>query len=402
MTTMTTVLRRDPANEWSCFPFPLYNLFVFSAFLGLCGVAASSLVWLDDLVLVSVVTPFFKRSDVNPSFHLLLCQILPYRSACALDSAHRRSSGPRLFSNCAFSQNLSNLLLFLSVWWIHCRFLALPASWPLRWCLVAYDHNRKMFRLVHSYLKHFGHCTRSSILETLCRSRLPFCSAWISESWCDAGESSMFSVFSRENFLIKWAVIGDLCGEFKTCFVKLEIRKGVLLSRLVHIVRQIDLICASQFVRQESPPAWSKPGVSFETKHHLQKWQHGPVRLLACCRTKQSCRCYFDEIPILRFEHVVDWIHKYNRGLGSYFACSVPFLVHHLVLSTQSFAVSMTDFPDSEVRRKKLVSCFLDSIFLPTDHSLGLICTWKSWPCGTCVPSNSTVSVSKRPSLDWF
>ena len=37
-------------------PFPLYNLFVFTAFFGLNGVAVSSLVGLYDLVLVSVVS----------------------------------------------------------------------------------------------------------------------------------------------------------------------------------------------------------------------------------------------------------------------------------------------------------------------------------------------------------
>ena len=43
-------------------------------FFCLCGVAASSLVGLYHLTLVSVVSPFVKRSVVYPCFTLLLCQ----------------------------------------------------------------------------------------------------------------------------------------------------------------------------------------------------------------------------------------------------------------------------------------------------------------------------------------
>ena len=44
--------------------FPLNKLLVFMVFFGLHGVDASSLIGLHDLVLVSVVTPFFKSSYV--------------------------------------------------------------------------------------------------------------------------------------------------------------------------------------------------------------------------------------------------------------------------------------------------------------------------------------------------
>ena len=143
----------------------------------------------------------------------------------------------------------------------------------------------------------------------------------------------------------------------------------------------------------------SKSGVSFQTKLHLQKWAPCPVRLLACCRTKYSRHCKFDEMLSLRRELVVDCNIKYNHDLGGLFACTVPFLVHKLVLSNRSFAVSMTILVDLEVRWNKLVSCFSNSILLPTDYSLGFIYIWKSCPCGICVPSNSSVSMSKKTNL---
>ena len=40
-----------------------------------------------------------------------------------------------------------------------------------------------------------------------------------------------------------------------------------------------------------------------------------------------------------------------------------------------------------------LVSCFSDSVLLPINHALELICSWNNCWCGICVPSNSTVSV---------
>ena len=58
---------------------------------------------------------------------------------------------------------------------------------------------------------------------------------------------------------------------------------------------------------------------------------------------------------------------------------------------------------DLDVTRNKLVSRFSDPILLLIDHSLGLIYDWKkSCPCGICVPSNSTVSQSKKIKLNLF
>ena len=52
----------------------------------------------------------------------------------------------------------------------------------------------------------------------------------------------------------------------------------------------------------------------------------------------------------LRRELVVDCNNEYNHDLGDFSACTVPFLVHKLVLSNRSFAVSMTILVDLEVR----------------------------------------------------
>ena len=59
--------------------------------------------------------------------------------------------------------------------------------------------------------------------------------------------------------------------------------------------------------------------------------------------------------------------------MGDCFACTEPFLVHDLVLSSRSFAVTMTNLADSEVRRNKLVSYFFNVVRLPVDQSPGLI-----------------------------
>ena len=64
--------------------------------------------------------------------------------------------------------------------------------------------------------------------------------------------------------------------------------------------------------------------------------------------------------------------------------------------NSRSYAVTMTILADSELRRNKLVLCFLTSILLRIDHSLGFICSWKSCPRGIHVPSKSTSTVSKR------
>ena len=102
--------------------FPLShckNALVFRVFFGLYGVAASSLIGLYDLVLVSVVTPvLWKKRHTSSFFHLLLCPILPCRiarvllRACAFGTARPRRSAPRSFRNFASSRNLRNLLPF--------------------------------------------------------------------------------------------------------------------------------------------------------------------------------------------------------------------------------------------------------------------------------------------------
>ena len=86
--------------------------------------------------------------------------------------------------------------------------------------------------------------------------------------------------------------------------------------------------------------------------------------------------------------------------MGDGFACTVLLMVHELVLSNGSSAVLMTDFAESEVRRNNLVSCFSNLILLPFDHSPGVIYSWKSCPCGICVPSNATVSLSKKTGME--
>ena len=80
-------------------------------------------------------------------------------------------------------------------WCIDCWFVAVSASWPLRKCLATFDHSRKVFSLASGIVS-VGHRTRSSIFETACRSKLPFCSAWISESWCDTGQYLTVFIFS--------------------------------------------------------------------------------------------------------------------------------------------------------------------------------------------------------------
>ena len=89
------------------------------------------------------------------------------------------------------------------------------------------------------------------------------------------------------SLLIKSLTSDDLFGEFKTCFVKPEIRSVLPLSRPLFVVLLYHLICATQFVRWESPPACLKSEVSFRTKLRRGK-KNNFVRLLllAYCRTR--------------------------------------------------------------------------------------------------------------------
>ena len=65
-------------------------------------------------------------------------------------------------------------------------------------------------------------------------------------------------------------------------------------------------------------------------------------------------RCHRSRHHVFRFQFYFPSKTKCRRKLG----------VHHLVLSSRSFVVSMAILADSEVRRNKLVSCFLDSVLL--------------------------------------
>ena len=60
----------------------------------------------------------------------------------------------------------------------------------------------------------------------------------------------------------------------------------------------------------------------------------------------------------------------------------------------------MTTHADLELRRNGLVLCFLNSILLPIDHSPALICSWKTSPCGICVPSNFQWYLFQREQVE--
>ena len=89
--------------------------------------------------------------------------------------------------------------------------------------------------------------------------------------------------------------------------------------------------------------------------------------------------------------------------LGDYFACTARFLVHlvhHRVLSSRPFDVPMTIL--AHFRREKKQACLvlLRHNRPAMDNAPRMICSWNSCPCGICVHSNSTVSVSKKTGLD--
>ena len=133
-----------------CSLFHCTTLYLFWVFFGLYGVVVYSLVVLYDLVLVSVVSPFVRRSEVNPLFIRIACIFV---RASALGTAR-----PRSFRNFVSLRNPSKLLLSCvsmilksfhnvdpfecsstlnckiqgSTWWIDCWFVALLASWLLR------------------------------------------------------------------------------------------------------------------------------------------------------------------------------------------------------------------------------------------------------------------------------
>ena len=119
-TTMTTVLHRGFWTfTYQLFPFPLYNLFVFSVFFSLYGTAASS--WLGYTTLSwPLQSRLLSEVAVFLLCNLLLCQTPPHRTAwCACDVARPRDSGPPSLREEAASRNSSNLLHFWVLWF--CR-----------------------------------------------------------------------------------------------------------------------------------------------------------------------------------------------------------------------------------------------------------------------------------------
>ena len=102
-TTKTTVLHRDPENDLSNSHFSTVQFLCMKSvtWSSRCCVAASSLVGLHDLVLVSVVPPFFREWLRISFLPAQSCQFLPCRTAwnqlraCALDtfsSSRKRST----------------------------------------------------------------------------------------------------------------------------------------------------------------------------------------------------------------------------------------------------------------------------------------------------------------------
>ena len=77
------------------------------------------------------------------------------------------------------------------------------------------------------YLHHFGHCTRSSIFDISCRSRLPFVHHESPNLDVTHG-CVLFSVFYCAYLLIKSAIIVDSFGEFKTLFCQGSNKKCLL------------------------------------------------------------------------------------------------------------------------------------------------------------------------------
>ena len=115
-TTTTAVQQRVLRIVWSSFPFlHCKNLFVFSVFFGLYGVAASALVVRPCIGLCS--RPVFHKKRRKSIVHLLFCENLLCRiacilvRACALGTSRPRGSAPRSFRNFVSLRNPSNLLL---------------------------------------------------------------------------------------------------------------------------------------------------------------------------------------------------------------------------------------------------------------------------------------------------
>ena len=190
--------------------------------------------------------------------------------------------------------------------------------------------------------------------------------------------------------MIKSLIIVDLFGDFKTCFTNWKWEGLVPLPRSVDKVHQVDLTCASQLCRQRSPPAWLKSGGFFRTKLHLQKVTTfssaiaGTLLFKIIASLLRWWNRKFSLWARRRLEHYIQWQYENSHDLGDYFACTAPFLVHDLVLSSGP----------SRWRFLRTQNGY--SILLSIDCSQGLTYCWKSCPCAKSVPSNSTVSDSKK------
>ena len=119
MTTMTTVLHRHLQKDWSSFSFSTVQVACIQDVLwSLRCCCTSPLIGLDDRVLVSVVTPLFRSSNVILPFSR--CSVKLFHTSLRTSlfvHAHIRdcsslSSAPRSCRNCASARNQSNLFLF--------------------------------------------------------------------------------------------------------------------------------------------------------------------------------------------------------------------------------------------------------------------------------------------------
>ena len=94
--------------------------------------------------------------------------------------------------------------------------------------------------------EHFWQSTRSLTFETSCRSKMSFCSARISESWCDTrvafDDFCLFLCIIIDQIVnhcwFVWRIQDLLCqaGDKKCLFLT--------FSRLVYVILLVDLICA--------------------------------------------------------------------------------------------------------------------------------------------------------------
>ena len=178
-------------------------------------------------------------------------------------------------------------------------------------------------------------------------------------------------------------------------------RKKCCFRFLVFCMKYFWLTCSAQvnsFAKSGLQLVWSRE-VPFEQYFTCKKWQPCPVRLPAYCRAQIIAsqllwwNTKFASWPRRELKKS-----KNNHDLSDCFACTVPCLVHHWALSSQSFAVAMTDLPDSERRRNKLVMCFSDCILILQDWFV----VRRVARVEHVFFLNSTVPLSKKTGLDWL